>query len=914
MTHRPFDRLYWLGAIFVWLGSFVVYLLTVQRTIPFWDCGEFIASAAILGIPHPPGTPLFVLIGRLFSLLPVVDDVSWRINLISVISSAFTAMLAYMVAVRLIRHFFSDPGAIANRIIATAGAVAAGFFVAFGDTNWDNSVEAEVYGIAMALCMLIVLLALKYYGERGTGSATKYMIMAIYLAVLGVGIHMTVFLVVPTCALVFILKDDAGRRDWLIVCLFIIAELLLIMLFSNGRGGSPMFYLISAVLGAVALIMLYKNINWGRVIAIGGVSSIMIGFAEFLQIGLPVAIGLLLVIGVLARAKGWKIDWRSGLAVLAVAVVGFSVQLFIPIRSSLHPRIDENLTSRSYSQFVNFLDRKQYGSVSMVDRMFQRRGAWENQFGRHSNMGYWSYFEEQYSGAGWQFVPFLALGILGLTIAIKRRLELGLPFLVLFLLCSVGLILYMNFADGTRYDPQTQDAYLEVRDRDYFFTPAFVVFGIAMGLGVAGIMSWFADRFARGESSRLRIVSASALLAFLPVFALADNWHANDRSLNRIAYNYAKNILDSCEPNAILFTSGDNDTFPVWALQEAYGYRKDVRVVNLSLLNTDWYVETMKTVYQVPMSLTLDQIRWTVPIREQGQEFFIPKDKFYDRPRGRQTYLIPQTFENRTLRLQDMMMDDIVLENKWQSPIYFTAPPYAESPLKLREHAVQVGMVYRLDRDPVSSLIDLDRSVELFSKTYRYDGFQNSTLYRDENATGVFLGVGISATRVADQLIADGQGERAKELVNHLLTVYPEYWQSYLQMGEIHAAVGDSSKVIPLYRVLEDTLAAFVKSNPQNVYYRQDLGLIRVEIGRKTGDTAIVSRGIADLWQAFDENPNNSYSFRKLVTALGQTDRYVDLQRAANKFSEYRINAGDPLVRQIRGAGAAGFPGGSNQP
>jgi hypothetical protein len=914
VKNRPSDRLYWAGAIFVWLGSFFVYLLTVQRTIPFWDCGEFIASSAILGIPHPPGTPLFILIGRLFSLLPIVDDISWRINLISVISSACTAALAYMVAVRLIRHFFSDPDSMVNRVIATTGAVAAGFFVAFSDTNWDNSVEAEVYGIAMALCMLIVLLALKYYDERGTARATKYMIMAMYLAVLGVGIHMTVFLVVPTCALVFILKDDATRRDWLIVCLYIMSELLLIMLFSNGRGGSAMFYLFTALCGLAVLILLFRKINWGRAIAIGGVGSMMIGFAEFLHLGLPVSAGLLIVVGLLARSMGWKLDWRSGLAILAVAVVGFSVHLFIPIRSSLHPRIDENMTSRGYTQFINFLDRKQYGSVSMVDRMFKRRGTFEHQFGRHANMGFWSYFEEQYSGSGWRFLPFLALGIIGLVTAIKKRLEIGLPFLLLFLLCSVGLILYMNFADGTRYDPQTQDAYLEVRDRDYFFTPAFVVFGIAMGLGVAGLMAWLKDRLAGKDAIKRRVVTVSTALAFLPLFALADNWHANDRSLNHIAYNYAKNILDTCEPNAILFTSGDNDTFPVWALQEAYGYRKDVRVVCLSLLNTDWYVEAMKTTFNVPMSLSIDQIRYTQIVREQGEEFAVPKERFYDRPRERHTYLIPQSYENRTLRVQDMMMDDIVLENRWQSPVYFTSPPYAESPLKLRDHAVQVGMLYRLDREPAASLIDMDRSAELFSQVYSYDGFQNSALYRDDNSTGVYLGLGISATRVADQLITVGQTDRAAGLVRHLLTVLPEYWQSYLQMGEIYATAGDTSKVLPLYRTLEDTLKSFLRSNPRNVYYQQDLGLIRVEIGRKSGDSSVISSGIDCLWQAFDENPNNGYSFRKLVTALGQTDRYVELQRAANLFSQYKINAGDPLVRQIRGAGSAGMPDGSNQP
>lgn len=908
MRNRPIDRLYWGGALFVWLGSFIVYWMTVQRTIPFWDCGEFIACSAILGVPHPPGTPLFVLIGRLFTLLPFVDDISYRINLLSVVSSAFTAMLSYMVTARLVRYFFADPDSPLNRVITVAGAVAGGFFVAFSATNWGNSIEAEVYGIAMALSMLIVLLTLKYYDERGTAESVRYMVMAMYLAVLGVGIHMTVFLVVPTCALVYILKDDATRRDWLVVCLYVILELLLIILFSNGRGGSPMFYLFSTVFGLVALVLLYRQINWGRMIAIGAVSAIMIGFAEFLHMGLPIGVGLLIVAALLAKSRGWRIDWKSGLVILAVAVVGFSVHLFIPIRSTLNPRIDENMTSRGYQQFVNFLDRKQYGQVSMTDRMFQRRGTWENQFGRHPNMGYWSYFEEQYSAAGLKFVPFLALGIIGMATAIRKRLEMGFPFLVLFLLCSAGLILYMNFADGTKYNYETGDAYLEVRDRDYFFTPAFVVFGIAMGLGVAGIMAWLKERLARNRALQTKLVYASAALAFLPSFTLADNWRENDRSENRIAYNYARNILDTCAPNAILFTSGDNDTFPVWALQEAYGYRRDVRVINLSLLNTDWYAEQMKFTFHVPMSLTRDQIRYTVPMRDGEEVYFRPKDKFLDRPRGRSTYLIPNPWDGRILRLQDMLMDDIVLENRWRDPIYFTSPPYAESPLKLRDHAVQVGILYRLDQQPAASMIDPDASFDLYTRTYKYDGYQNSRVYRDENATGIFLGVGISATRAADRMVQSGDRDRATKLLQYLVGVYPEYWQAYLQLGELYGATGDTAKIVPLYRALDDTLTAFLRRDPLNAYYRQDLGLIEVEIGRRTNDTAIVSKGIAHLWQAFEQNPNSSYAFRKLVTAMGQTGRYDELQRAADMFGEYKINQSDPLLNQILGRNQSSAP------
>ena len=144
-----FDRTNAVLAGLVFLGAFIVYAMTVQRTLSFWDCGEFIACSYILGIPHPPGTPLFVLLGRLFSIAPFVHDISYRVNYLSVISSSLTAMFSYLLTVRLVGYFFGDKrNDRLNRIIAYIGGVASGFFVAFSETNWGNSVEAEVYGLA----------------------------------------------------------------------------------------------------------------------------------------------------------------------------------------------------------------------------------------------------------------------------------------------------------------------------------------------------------------------------------------------------------------------------------------------------------------------------------------------------------------------------------------------------------------------------------------------------------------------------------------------------------------------------------------------------------------------------------------------------------------------------------------------
>ncbi|MEW6051329.1 MAG: DUF2723 domain-containing protein [Candidatus Zixiibacteriota bacterium] len=903
LNGRKFDRTNVVLAALVFVVSFIVYALTVQRSIPFWDCGEFIACSAILGIPHPPGTPLFVLIGRLFAMIPFVTDVAYRVNYISVISSAFTAMLSYLLVVKIVRYFFDDVDTNAlSRWIAYIGGVAGAFFVAFSETNWSNAVEAEVYGLSLALMVLIVWLTVEYFEHRGTGKAVKMMVLAFYLALVGVGIHMTVFLVMPMCAVFFLLKKNALPRDFLFVCGYVLLELLLIVAFSNGRGGQPMFFLFSAIASLALLALLYKEINWPVAIAIGCVSSIMVAFEWFL-IFMPIGLVAIILIALMASKRGWNVDWKPALTILVIALIGFSVHLYLPIRSADNPRIDENHPARDYRTFVSFLDRKQYGQQSMTERMFKRRGTWENQFGRHPNMGFWSYFEGQYSKPGWLFIfPFFLLGMIGMYVAIQKRREVGLPFFTLFIACSVGLILYMNFADGTKYDFQTGDAYLEVRNRDYFFTPAFVFFGIAMGMGVSGVAQWFRKWVvARKPEMESKAVYATTLLVLLPLHALDANWRVNDRSHNVLARTYAQNILDSCDQNAILFTSGDNDTFPVWCLQEAYNYRKDVRVVNLSLLQVDWYVYQLKHFYNVPISLSDEQILWyPVEVRD-GVEFSRPRKTFNDRPRKRETYMSPYQMGNRIVRVSEMMVDEIVIENRWKDPIFFSSPPYAESPLSLRDHAAIVGMVYRLDKDPIPGLIDVDRSYDLFMNTYKFTGMENSKVYRDENATGVYISLGMSALRVFDEENKRGREEQALALANKMIAQYPEYWQTYMVLGDYYDKKGDTTKANGLYQQLIDTLSAFSKASPDNLFYRQDLGLARHELGRRLKDQAMTAEGTRELWDAFMLDPNSSYGFRKLISVLSQDGKFTDLQKAAQMFAEYKVNLSDPFLQRILG-------------
>jgi hypothetical protein len=886
----------WLAGL-VFAVTFVVYALTVQRSFSFWDCGEFIACAVSMGIPHPPGTPLLIMISRIFALVPFVEDVSHRINYLSVISSSVTAMFSYLIAVRLAGTFSGENKySSSSRLITFAGGIAAGFFVAFSATNWANSVEAEAYGLALALSTGIFWLTLRYHERRNEPGSARMMILAMFLAVLGIGVHMTVFLVVPVCAIFFILKREAEAKDYFMICAFAAIELLMVIIFANDRGGSDVFKFFSVVLGVGLFVMLRNKIRWGILVAIAATSSLMISFSLYFW-ALPVGVAVVLGMAAVGRKYGLEVHWKSALAILLVGFIGFSVHFMVPIRSAHNPRIDENNPSRDWRTFVNFLDRKQYGQTSMTDRMFKRRGAWSNQFGRHPHMGFWSYFEEQYGGPdGWGFAPFFLLGLLGAVVAIYKRIEIGLPFFTLFLIGSVGLILYMNFADGTLYDAVRRDAYLEVRNRDYFFTPAFVFFGIAMGLGVSALMNIIRQKTA-GMAAGRPILYLSGLLALLPGITLAANYYDCDRSENFLPLAYAKNILDTCEPDALLFTAGDNDTFPLWCLQEAYGYRTDVRIMCLSLLNTDWYIEQMKNRYGVPMSLSDEQILWH-PYEMPGVGMTNrPNKPFADRPRGRMTYLHPQFSGIQT---QDLMVDDIVIENRWKYPIYFSAPPNAKSPLKLREHAVNDGQLYRLEREP-ASLVDVEHSYDLFMNVYEFDGMENANTFRDDNSTGVFAGLGMSSLRVIDELLRTGDRERAVALLERLMTDFPEFWQAYVSMADLYQQEGDTVAAIATYQRLHDTMTEYVKVSPKNQNYLQDLGLAKWEIGRLTGDQVLREEGIQLQIEGYNINRNSGLAFRKLYTTLGTEGRHSELLQVTRQFAKYRRNLADPLVQSILG-------------
>jgi len=974
-----FDRANALIALAVGLIALIVYYLTKAPTLSFWDCGEFIAAAYTLGVPHPPGSPLYIMLGRLFTVLPLASDIAVRVNLLSAVSSAAAAVFGYLIVVRVLRSLFAGPSWF-DRATIYGGGFAGALFAAFSLTNWNNSVETEVYGLAMMLTLAIVWLALVYHDNSGTPFGDRIMLLAIFVAFVGVGVHMTVFMALLVAALFFILRKDAGYSIWFAVAIYIGLELYLIFAMSSRPNEIPyyipvlivaIFYflymfsydeiprlhmlvglgfalvllplyvhiwhratgdssapagifsvtgiavLVAMIAGAAGMVLRYirgprnpeafrlhlipvgfvaaavvmvavlfifkgygaflvmtglatlllallirRHVCWEILIAIVAVSTLIIGvkpFAYAVIAGAPIIV----LLGFTRVLPGWK----TALAILLCAVAGFSVNVFIPIRAAQEPSINEN-NPQTISATIDFLDRKQYGQVSMVERMFNRRAEWANQFGNYRRMGFWNFFHRQFGLRGPSSVFLILIGLFGLWEIVRRKPKRGLPLLLLLLVCSIGLVLYMNFADGTRQHPVTGQDYLEVRERDYFFTPAFIVFGLAIGIGLAFMARSVRDSAAKRSAGLGRLASASALVLFAaPVIALAGNYFQADRSRNYLPYDYGQNLLQSAAPNSILFTHGDNDTFPLWCLQEVYGLRTDVRVVNLSLANTNWYIK------QVKNHMGLD-LPWSDAVIDSIRSYRLA-DGTWRRP-------------------QDMIVDALIDRYYGEKPLYFSvtvgsgARRYKGQPLDPRLR--MVGMLFEVGESTGKIDVDVERSAAFFLEGgFQARGVNDPTIFKDEASERLTRNYGNAFLMVADTLRRRGDLSEAAELA----------WAAYRQIPYADDVV-DFIAGIYSQEGKVDSLRLLIASAGSGD--KRWMSVLLAQALLNNGDSAAAEEELSrtlllhpDYRQAFDE-VMRLYIARRDLSAMKSTIQ-----------AWLRVNPGDQQMRGLLRQLEAGF-------
>ncbi len=841
-TSKQTKTVFYIGAFLSFIISFIIFFKTMAPTLSFWDCGEFVASSYTLGVPHPPGTPMYILIGKFFMILGILSTPALNTNIISVLSSALTAMMAYLIIVKVSRKIIDTDKTQDNTFPLYgifAGALSGSLIMAFSSTFWFNAVETEVYGLSMMIMAVITYMSLCWSENLHKAGNDKLLVGIAYILFLSISIHLTTFLLIPAIVAYIAFVDHSKLRDWRFWVSWGI-------LFSFAM---PVYIPIQLMFPA---LMNWQLETWFvLMLAFAAIS----GYKTFN-----------------ARGKSRQ-AWGLYFAIMLAGIIGFTPHIYIPIRSIQKPAINENDPS-NWPKLKSYLERKQYGQESMVTRMFTRRAKLSHQFGDYPHMGFWGYFKDQYSNDIWgmlRYLPFL-IGLFGMYISLRKTFKNGFLLAAIFLISSLGLILYLNFADGTKVD------HLEVRDRDYFFTPAFMYFAIIIGVGLstllANIPAWLNKRMAVAPTY-LIWVAALIVTLLLPVDTLTHNYRTHDRTGDYAPYDYAYNILTSCDQDAILFTNGDNDTFPLWYIQEVENFRKDIRIVNLSLLNTDWYILQLKHEMNVPINLTDEQIIWE-PFERQGQiQIYRPAEPYYDPYRKQNHYLVPfqDPKTRQVLRVQDQMIEHILLANKWKYPIYFSTSVPESNRARLDDYTLRQGMVLRIMPDKPKFKVDTERTEELLLEIYKYRGVDDLSVFKDENNVGLTSTYPERFINLSNFYVETGDTLSSKRILFESLKRFPLYYQTYIELITHYEIEGNTDSSQVFFDKAVESLKEAIEVWPEMTLYYQYLGEINYRVGKNEDALKIYQQA----WELDPSSKISAYRLIYLYAANGQPQDGLNL-------------------------------------
>jgi len=844
ITSREFSRWNTILGWAVFIIATLVYLLTVEPTASWWDCGEYIATAYKLQVGHPPGAPTFQILGRFFSLFAFGDtaNVALMINAMSAITSGLTILFLFWTITMLARKItgsvpeFSLPRALA---ILGSGLVGALAFT-FSDSFWFSATEGEVYAMSSMFTAVTFWAILKWEAVADQEHSLRWIIFIAFLIGLSIGIHLLNLLAIPAITFVYYFKKFKVSRNGLIL----VTVLSIIIL-------SIVMYLI--IPGIVKLSGMFELFF---------VNAIGMPFNSGTIIYFVLLIGAI-VWGLKATHRRGKVVLNTILLALVFILIGYSSFFMLIIRSNADVPIDENSPEDAIS-LLSYLNREQYGTTplfygpyynapvvdykdgspvyvkdadkgkyvitddrkrvipvydSRFETLFPR--MWSNQKSGHiryykeygkvkgrpvtvrNNDGttetiekptftenlrfffsyqlghmYFRYFMWNFAGrqndiesqgepehgnwvSGISFIDNPRLGD-QLNLPISRENTAHNKFYMLPLLLGLaGLFYQLNsskrdtwvvfllfFMTGIAIVVYLNQYPLQPRERDYAFAGSFYAFSIWIGLGVIGIIDYVNKKLKAKEL----IISTAVILATLilvPGIMAREGWDDHDRSGRYAARDFAKNYLRGCDQNSVLITFGDNDTFPLWYIQEVEGYRTDVRVMNHMLASGYWYVHQMfKKVYDsdpLPFTLAYDQyengVNNYVPVMEHPSlqdkytelsdliSFVADKDdrtklsiggdqkinyfpakkvrltvdsaKCVDNgivPRELADRIVPYIdweINQRALYKNDLAVLDFLATSNWERALYLANPSSLKDVLGIDNYMHQEGMVYK---------------------------------------------------------------------------------------------------------------------------------------------------------------------------------------------------------------------------
>ncbi|HET7275825.1 MAG TPA: DUF2723 domain-containing protein [Longimicrobiaceae bacterium] len=727
---------------------FALYAITLAPTTAFWDTSEYIATSHILGIPHPPGNPLFVILARSWELLLSFTglSVAVRINLFSAFMGAGAAAFWYLVIHRVLTYFTD------RELVKRIGAGAAVLLSSTAFTVWNQSnVNEKVYTVSLFTIALLSWLGFLWRdhveehgsvraaaGDRPKWHDDNVLVLMIFILALSVGNHLMAFLAAPA----------------LVVFFFMIRPQVLL--------------------------------NW--------------------------------------RLYAWGILF---------AVLGLSVHLFLPIRAGLDPIINEaDPTCGSLGNaIVSVLTFGNAGcdnlSAALAREQYAKPPVTIRQAPFTAQLTtYFQYFDWQWSRSIMGVQGYLAVARLPFTLLFIglggygalthwRRDRPSFAYLAtLFATLSLGLIFYLNFKYGFG---QVQALGLardlaEVRERDYFFLVSFSVWGLWAGVGITAL--WLRGIESLRDRARPALMAAPVLLlAFIPLIL---NWSYASRAGDYAARDWAYNLLQSVEPYGVLFTNGDNDTFPLWYVQEVEGIRQDVTVIVWSYLNTPWYAKQVRDLARPcaePGAAAEEPTRIVCQRRFEPDEapaFYTDTiaptegilpltDAEIDRVTTTGYVQLPasMTFEARgieatlpagtILPAADQFILTIVKEAWGDRPVYFAATTNAHRNLGLDDYVARQGVAYKLltpeeigevvpmpQNQPYSIIygayMDVERTRKLLWEEFMYHNLLEAPHWKDDSTRNIptYYGYAHIALAQAQQILGNEEAaarnvERAEE-------------------------------------------------------------------------------------------------------------------------------------------------------
>ena len=949
-----------IGAIVLFISA-VQLIMTAQVSVPFWDPGELSAAAFLMQVPHPPGGPLFSMVGRIFYMLPFPGDIGFRMNVMSSLASVFTVLFLYLIAVKVIENYKGKQSGNSLEDLGTYLAAAIGALtLSFSDTFWFNAGESNYFAASMLLYSSIVWLMMVWNEKADEPGSERYLLMIAYIAGLSAGLHLMSVLTIIIVGIVVVLRKYVSNDEEYLqssyvflghmVLLFIIAAIL----WSGETATQPPTqemisafekkFIVAMVIASLGVLVVFRKKVLQRnsiylALLVGSIAFVVIftGVIRYfpklllsisgdnLEGGLLVLVGVMAAggLGVYYAMKQKQMILALSLTAALIAVFGFTTYTMIVIRANANLPMNEN-HPKSFAQLITYLNREQYGDFPMfkrrwsseperagiytnytsdlnfflryqMDHMFQRYVAW-NFIGRVSH--------DQDAGVNWKGlfgIPFF-LGLFGLYTHFRKDWKMASVFLITFILMGYLITYYQN-----QQQPQP-------RDREYFYCGAYFVFALWIAIGIKGLLNLVQEKLTSPSAVKPAFIGVLVLSTlFVPARMLQLNYFTHDRSKNWVPWDFAYNMLQTCDQDAILFTQGDNDTFPLWYMQDVEGVRRDVRIVNLSLVNTPWYILQMKSTpaYKeakaVPMNMPDSYVKDIQPIAWEPRNVELPISKeairYYQEQKrivldssivnnGKITFLLPNTMQfgkTKALRVQDIAVYDIIMANEWKRPIYFASTCSPDAKIGLEDYMWFKGLSWKLEPvktsatnygiDPIMLETNLMNEPSDFSKTlkygYKFRELANPKVFFDENTLRIISNYRAAFRGLAAYYInVEKNPQKSIKVLDKMESLMPYSkipygWQNAWQMASFYYSLGRMDRVKEMALEIEPACLSLIEKGEveMNSYYNPYRSLLDLYEMTKEQDKSLnILRKLAVLY------PNDP-SIKKRVQMLEQMSK-----------------------------------------